>query len=62
MSALSPLRFHYRNTAGSGLFLPARCADRGAGVSASGPHSSPLNLGRVGAVCAARPLFWEGVN
>lgn len=57
MSALSPLYFHNRNTTGGGLFLPASRADRGQACLQYVALTSLLNLGRVGILNAARPLF-----
>jgi hypothetical protein len=62
MSALGPLYFHNRDTAGSGLYRPASNADRGQASLQYVALTSLLNLGRVGILNAARPLFCGGSN
>ena len=62
MSALSSLHFHNRNTAGGGLYRPASHADRGQAHLQYVALTSLLNLGRVGILNAARPLFCGGSN
>jgi hypothetical protein len=57
MSALIPLYFHNRDTAGSGLYRSASHADRGQAHLQYVALTSLLNLGRVGILNAARPLF-----
>jgi hypothetical protein len=68
-----PFEYHWRVTKGAGnrgaKQAPVVCentagrgspsvADRGQARLQVAPKTSLLNLGRVGADCAARPVFW----